>query len=107
MIVPTRKLYREQPRKQTHNMSELKNLTIIDMDFHRNGVAGMPFQVALVDDPTESDVKLVIMFEAEGHTAVLSLDRLIQNEDISFGSNSYRGDQYEHALRETMWSDEN
>jgi hypothetical protein len=87
-------------------MSELKNLQITDMDFHRNGVGGMPFHVALVDDPTEGDTKLVIMFEAEGHTAVLSLDQLIQNEDIAFGSNSYRGDRYEAALRPLMWSDE-
>lgn len=83
-------------------MSKL-NLQIIDMDFHRNGVAGMPFHVALVDDATEGDTKLVIMFEEEGHTAVFSLDKLIQNEDISFGSNSWRGDQYEHELRPLMW----
>lgn len=87
-------------------MSELKNLQIVDMDHHRNGVSGMPFQVALVDDPNDGDTKLVIMFQAEGHTAVLSLDQLIQNEDIKFGSNSYRGDHYEHVLRPLMWSDE-
>lgn len=87
-------------------MSKLENLQIVDMDHHRNGVAGMPFQVALVDDPTEGDTKLVIMFEQEGHTAVLSLDKLIQNEDIGFGSNSWRGDQYEAALRPLMWSKE-
>jgi hypothetical protein len=87
-------------------MSELKNLQITNMDYHRNGVSGMPFQIALVDDPTEGDTKLVIMFEAEGHTAVLSLDQLIQNEDIGFGSNSYRGDKYEAVLRPIMWEDE-
>ena len=84
-------------------MSELKNLQIIDMDYHRNGVGGSPFKVALVDDPTEGDTKLVIMFEAEGHTAVLSLDQLIQNENITFGSNSFRGDRYEDVLRHLMW----
>lgn len=80
-------------------------LQIIDADFHRNGVSGLPFQVALVDDTNTSDVKLVIMFEAEGHTAVLSLDKLIE-EDISFGSNSWRGDQYEQALRPELWDSE-
>ena len=80
-------------------------LQIIDADFHRNGVSGMPFKVALVDDTNTSDVKLVIMFEAEGHTAVLSLDKLIE-EDISFGSNSWRGDQYEEALRPELWDSE-
>jgi hypothetical protein len=83
----------------------LSNLQIIDADFHRNGVAGMSFKVALVDDPNEGDVKLVVMFEAEGYTAVLSLDKLM-NEDIKFGSNSFRGDRYEEALREELWSDE-
>jgi hypothetical protein len=66
----------------------------------------MPFRVALVDDPNEGDTKLVIMFEAEGHTAVLSLDKLIENEDITFGSNSFRGDRYEEALRDELWSDD-
>lgn len=79
-------------------------LQIIDSDHHRNGIAGLPFKVALVDDTNTSDVKLVIMFETEGHTAVLSLDKLIE-EDISFGSNSWRGDQYEEALRPELWDD--
>jgi hypothetical protein len=80
-------------------------LQIVDADYHRNGVAGLPFKVAVVDDANESDMKLVIMFEAEGHTAVLSLNKLME-EDISFGSNSYRGDLYEEALRDELWSDE-
>ena len=83
----------------------LTNLQIVNADYHRNGVAGMPFKVALVDDPNEGDTKLVIMFEAEGHTAVLSLDKLME-EDISFGSNSWRGDQYEEALRERLFEEE-
>jgi hypothetical protein len=78
-------------------------LQIIDLDFHRNGVAGRPFKVALVDDANEGDVKLVIMFEEEGYTAVLSVDKLHEDEDISFGSNSWRGDEYEIALRPEMW----
>ena len=61
-------------------------LEIVDMDTHRNGIGGMPFTVA------------------EGHTAVLSLNKLME-EDISFGSNSWRGDQYEFALRPEMWPD--
>ena len=77
-------------------------LQIIDKYYHRNGVAGLPFYVALVDDAQEQDVKLVIMFEAEGHTAVLSLNRLHEDEDIS-GDNAWRGDEYEAALREDVW----
>lgn len=87
-------------------MADLKNLQILNADYHRNGVSGMPFMAALVDDPSEGDVKLVIMFKEPGHTAVLSLDKLIQNEDIEFGSNSWRGDHYEAELREELWSDD-
>jgi hypothetical protein len=35
----------------------------------------------------------------------LSLDKLME-EDISFGTNSWRGDQYEFALRPEMWPDD-
>lgn len=80
-------------------------LEIIDADFHRNGTAGIGFHVALVDDPNDSDVKLVIMFPGEGHTAVLSLDKLL-TEDIKFGSNSYRGDKYDEALRGEFFDEE-
>lgn len=80
-------------------------LEIIDADFHRNGVSGVAFQAALVDDPNDGDVKLVIMFPTEGHTAVLSLDKLMA-EDIKFGSNSYRGDKYEEALRGELFDEE-
>lgn len=80
-------------------------LQIIDLDFHRNGVAGKPFKVALVDDANEGDVKLVIMFAEEGYTAVLSVDKLHEDEDISFGTNSWRGDEYEAALRAEMWNE--
>lgn len=79
-------------------------LQIVDADYHRNGVGGLPFKVAIVDDANESDMKLVIMFEAEGHTAVLSLNKLME-EDITFGSNSYRGDIYEEVLRSELWEE--
>lgn len=86
-------------------MSELKNLQIVDADSHRNGVAGIPFKVALVDDPNDGDTKLVIMFPEQYYTAVLSLDKLINHEDIAFGSNSFRGDRYDDALRQELYSD--
>jgi hypothetical protein len=84
----------------------LENLQILQADHHRNGVSGAPFMVALVDDPSEGDVKLVVMFKEPGHTAVLSLDKLVQNEDIGFGSNSWRGDHYEGQLRDQLWEGE-
>jgi hypothetical protein len=91
--------------ERSMNEATYDKLEIVDMDTHRNGVGGMPFTVALVDDPEQADTKLVIMFQAEGHTAVLSLNKLME-EDISFGTNSWRGDQYESTLRPEMWPDE-
>lgn len=82
-----------------------ERLQILDLAYHRNGVGGLPFKVALVDDANSGDVKLIIMFEQEGYTAVLSVDKLHEDEDISFGTNSWRGDQYEEALRNQMWED--
>ena len=79
-------------------------LQIVDSDYHRNGISGTGFHVALVDDPNEGDIKLVVMFPGEGNTAVLSLNKLM-NEDISFGSNSYRGDLYE-SLRPELFDED-
>ena len=72
------------------------------MQLHPNG-SGLPFKVALVDDPTDGDTKLVIMFEQAGATAVLSLDRLVAGEDIS---TTYRGDRYDGLLRDIIWETE-
>jgi hypothetical protein len=45
------------------------------------------------------------MFPGEGNTAVLSLNKLME-EDISFGSNSYRGDIYDAALRPELFDED-
>jgi hypothetical protein len=80
-------------------------LQIVDSDFHRNGIAGIGFHVALVDDPNDGDTKLVVMFPGEGHTAVLSLNKLM-DVDISFGSISFRGDMYDEALRPELFNED-
>jgi hypothetical protein len=78
-------------------------MEIVQKFYHPNG-SNAPFVVAIVDDPLEGDTKLVIMFEDEEYTAVLSLDRLIENEDIG-NKNSYVADKYEYALRNELWDD--
>ena len=80
-------------------------LQIVDSDFHRNGVGGIGFHVALVDDPNDGDTKLVVMFPGEGYTAVLSVNKLME-EDISFGSNSFRGDLYDAVLRPELFDED-
>jgi len=46
------------------------------------------------------------MFEDDEYTAVLSLDRLIESEDIG-EKNSHLADKYEYALRDELWNDFN
>ncbi len=62
---------------------------------HRNGVCGAPFYVVLFED---DGPMLAVVFEAEHHCAVLGIDKLAAG-DVAFGSNSWRGDTYERAMR--------
>lgn len=75
-------------------------LKIIDIAFHRNGICGAPFSVFLFEDEGDGR-KVGIVFEQKGHCAVLAVDQLHAG-DIAFGSNSWRGDQYESELREQI-----
>lgn len=76
-------------------------MEIVSKDFHPNGSAA-PFMVAIVDDPSDGDTKLVIMFDEPDFVAVLSLDSLQRDEDISAKHNGYHGEKYEQ-LREHLW----
>jgi hypothetical protein len=80
-------------------------MEIVQKVYHPNG-SNAPFVVAIVDDPAEGDTKLVIMFEDDEYTAVLSLDKLIESEDIG-DKNSHIADKYEYALRDELWNDFN
>lgn len=68
---------------------ELKSIA-----YHRNGISGEGFYVAIVESDGED--MLVVTFSEEQsavRTAVFSAD-LIGKRDIEFGSNSYRGDHW-------------
>lgn len=82
----------------------MSHLQLVQRAYHPNGNAA-PFVVAIVDDPEQNDTKLVIMFEDEDYTAVLSLDQLIEDEEIGL-DNSWRGDKYETVLRDHLWDEE-
>lgn len=73
-------------------------LKIIQTDRHRNGVAGTPFEVVLFKVAREQGRKVAILFDEPGNCAVLDVN-LLAAGDIAFGSNSWRGDEYEPALR--------
>lgn len=78
-------------------------MKIVSKEYHPNGSAN-PFVVAIVDSPEDGDTKLVIMFEEEDNVAVLSLDYLVRDEDISVKYNGHHGERYE-KLREDLWDD--
>jgi hypothetical protein len=77
-------------------------LKIISAAHHRNGVAGAPFDVVLFHQRGQSgESKVGIVFDQEAHCAVLDVDQLAAG-DIAFGSNSWRGDDYEAPLRQAI-----
>ncbi|HJT77880.1 MAG TPA: hypothetical protein VJ739_11825 [Gemmataceae bacterium] len=77
-------------------------LKIIDFDHHRNGISGAPFAVVLFEDAgPEGSRKVAILFEPEGHCAVLDVAKLAAGS-IAFGTNSWRGDRYESSLRRAL-----
>ena len=77
-------------------------LKIIDTAHHRNGVGGAPFDVVLFKDGGKTgDRKLAVLFDQEHHCAVLDVAKLAAG-DIAFGSNSWRGDDYEPHLRKAI-----
>lgn len=80
-------------------MSEIE---IVQSSFHGNGRAA-PFYAAIIDDPHDGDTKLVIMFDEPDYTAVLSLDVLLENEDISAKLHGFHGERYDDALRDALW----
>lgn len=80
----------------------MSKIEIVQKSFHGNG-RGAPFYAAIIDDPDGGDTKLVIMFDEPDYTAVLSLDTLVQEEDISAKSHGFYGDRYDDALRDALW----
>ncbi len=77
-------------------------LKIIHTAHHRNGVHGASFDLMLFEDHgPERSRKIGILFEQPHHCAVLDVAKLAQG-DIAFGSNSWRGDEYEPDLRKAI-----
>jgi len=77
-------------------------LKIIDIAHHRNGVGGAPFDVVLFQDRgRHGSRKVAILFEEQAHCAILDVGKLAAG-DIAFGSNSWRGDDYEPDLRNAV-----
>ncbi len=75
------------------------NLQIITIEYHRNGICGAPFYVVLFHEAESR--KVGILFGRAYHCAVLDVTQLHAGE-ITFGSNSWRGDHYEPDLRKAV-----
>ena len=76
-------------------------LKLIAIDRHRNGVGGATFDVVLFKAAREPGRKVAILFDEPDHCAVLDV-KLLAAGDIAFGSNSWRGDDYEPELRRAI-----
>ncbi|MEZ6143808.1 MAG: hypothetical protein R3B84_24850 [Zavarzinella sp.] len=75
-------------------------ITVQEIARHRNGISGEPFHVICFTDSTEGPM-LGIVFQKPHHVAVLQMEQLAKG-NIAFGSNSWRGDQYEPLLRQVI-----
>lgn len=77
-------------------------IKVLNIDHHRNGIDGAPFHaVVFRERGSEASPKLGVVFEAPGHVAVFNIAKLAE-ADVKFGSNSWRGDAYEPALRQAV-----
>ena len=77
-------------------------LTISAIAHHRNGISGAPFHVIVFTDTgPEASAKVGIVFDEPHCCAVLDIAKL-HARDIAFGSNSWRGDNYEPFLRQAI-----
>lgn len=79
----------------------MKNITVLNIAYHRNGVSGAPFH--LVHFKESGFNMLATVFDEPGVIAVVCLDYL---PNIAFGENSWRGDQYEQTIREAIKENE-
>jgi hypothetical protein len=77
----------------------MKKITIQQIEHHRNGVAGEPFDVVKFKEGRRK--MLGIVFDDERYVAVFDRDLLAQDV-ITFGVNSWRGDDYEPQLRKAI-----
>lgn len=89
-------------------IGELK-IDVQHIAYHRNGIGGAPFNVVTFDhaeDDGTGTMKLQrmvgIVFPGQDcRVAILNID-LLAAGDIAFGSNSYRGDHFEAALKSAI-----
>jgi len=69
--------------------------------YHRNGVSGNGFHAVLFKAKDGGHKMLSIVFDEPGSVAVIDLE-LIPEHGVTFGQNSFRGDNFAPELRDAI-----
>jgi hypothetical protein len=81
---------------------------VLSVAHHRNGISGTSFSVVLFIDRETKERFIGIVPDDDPNkwnAFVLSVERLV-NDDIEFGSNSWRGDNYAEELKAAIMASE-
>lgn len=79
-------------------------INVDDIAYHRNGIGGVGFHVVTFAFMDEGDSgwhnnMLAVVYEDSGYVSVLDMDVL---PNVEFTVNSWRGDNFEPALRRAI-----
>jgi hypothetical protein len=90
-------------------MGRITSYELKKMDYHRNGISGVGFHVAVFIDHHSDEGKAMMMLgvlfdnDRECYCCAFSLKKLAEG-NISFGDNSFRGDHYGDMMR--AWAED-
>lgn len=90
-------------------MPRFTSLELKKMAYHRNGISGVGFHVAVFVDHNPDEGKAMMMLGIlfdnadECYCCVFSLKKLAES-NIAFGDNSFRGDHYVDMMR--AWAED-
>jgi len=76
------------------------------IDWHRNGVSGHGFYVAIIIDDEGNEMLVIRNKDADGPTGLINCFALemkkLDKREIGFLNNSWRGDYYSSAMDEAI-----
>ena len=81
-----------------------QDMVLKQLDHHRNGVGGVPFHVAIVEDRRDGKPQemLVVRFDGDDcYVCAFSLEKLDKRE-IRFYYNSFRGDHFDEFMDKSI-----
>ncbi len=77
------------------------------ISYHRNGIGGNGFHIVIFDDKKRKIKNHVaFVFEGQGNIAVVNIDELSKHNIEFAEGNSWRGDEFEDEIRETIKQEE-